>query len=137
MLPTVLDYAVRTVFFALQTFIISLALKYLIQKKYINGSALIWISTIVTMLGVGAIMSLYESLHLTHTTLGFLSISFVLNQFLFGYYIISWAIIHFKELKLFNKILKFIKIMNFVMISITYIGFLLFFVLSWFEPSLK
>ncbi|SFC82204.1 hypothetical protein SAMN04488168_11031 [Bacillus sp. 491mf] len=137
MLPTALDYAVRSLFFVLQTFIIALALKYWIQKKYINESALIWIFTIVAMIGVVVVISLNKSLDLTQTTLGILSFSMMLNQFLFGYYIISWAIKRFKDFKLFNKIIKFVNIVNVVMITIIYIGYLLFFVLSWFESSLN
>ncbi|MGG2066906.1 hypothetical protein [Bacillus sp. S14(2024)] len=137
MLPTALDYAVRIVFFVLQTFTISIALKYLIQKKYINESALIWISTIVTMIGAGGIISSNTSLHLTQETVGFLGVSVMLNQLLFLYYIGLWAVKRFKELKILNKVLKFINIANFVLISIVYIGLLLFFVLSWFESSLE
>ncbi len=135
MLPTVLDYAARIVFFVLQTFIISLVLKYLIQKKDVNDSALIWISTIVTMIGVMVIISLNTSLHLTQTTLGFLGCSSMLNYLLFLYYIGSWSVKRFN--KIFNKLLKFINVVNLGLISIVYIVILLFFVLSWFESSLK
>lgn len=136
-LPTVLDYAIRTLCFVLQTFIISLVLKYLIQKKDVNESALIWISTIVTMIGVGVIISLNTSLPLTQTTIGILSLSFMLNQFLFLYYLGSWTVKRFKKLKIFNKVSKFMNIVILGLISIVYICFLLFFALSWFESSLK